>query len=268
MKYRLLVVDIDGTLIGKDGHISTEDKEALAKVRDLGIQVSLSTGRAAESCLPIIKRLALDGYHIFFDGALVSNLDKEVYAEPIDSNLVREAIEFARQNNIYLELYSASCFFVEQVNWATKIHHEFFNIEPTVVDFDGLWERERIIKGGLVTASPEEKAKVKTFRLQFERSLHFSLARSPAYPGVEFFNVVSLGVSKGKALAALTSHLGISMAEVMAIGDGTNDIQLLSAAGLAVAMGNAPDEVKAVADQVTLDVEHSGLAAAVNKFLL
>jgi Cof subfamily protein (haloacid dehalogenase superfamily) len=268
MNYRLLVVDIDGTLIGRDGSISTEDREALAKVRQKGIGVSLSTGRAAQSCLPIIKRLALDGYHIFFDGALVSNLDKEVYAKPIESGVVMEAIEFARQNDIYLELYSASHFFVERVNWATKIHREFFKLEPTVVDFSGLWERERIIKGGLVTASPEEVAKTKSFRLRFARSLHFSLARSPAYPGVEFTNVVSLGVSKGKALAALASYLGISTAEVMAVGDGTNDISLLSAAGLAVAMGNAPDEVKAAAGHVTLDVDHSGLAAAVKKFLL
>ena len=58
------------------------------------------------------------------------------------------------------------------------------------------------------------------------------------------------------------------MNEIMAIGDGANDISLLSSVGLAIAMGNAPDEVKAVADYVTLDVDHSGLAAAINKFLL
>ncbi len=268
MKYRLLVVDIDGTLIGKNGNISDEDREALSEVRRAGIGVSLSTGRAAQGCLPVIERLALDGYHIFFDGALVSNFSEEVYAEPIDSGVVREAIEFTRQNDIYLELYSASRFFVERENWATEIHREFFNLEPVVVDFSGIWERERIIKGGLVTASPEEAAKTEKFRLQFKRSLHFSMARSPAYPGVDFTNVVNLGVSKGKALAALASHLKIPMAEVMAIGDGTNDIPLLSSVGLAVAMGNAPDEVKAVAHYITLDVDHSGLAAAVNEFLL
>jgi len=268
MKYKLLVVDIDGTIIGKGGSISAEDREALLKVRQQGIGVSLSTGRAAQSCRPIIERLALDGYHIFCDGALVSNFDEEIYARPIDSGVVREAIEFARQNDIYLELYSASRFFVERENWATEIHRQFFNLEPTVVDFSGLWERERIIKGGLVTASPEEVAKAESFRLRFERSLHFSLAKSPAYPGVGFFNVLDLGVSKGEALAALTSHLGIALTEVMAIGDGTNDIPLLSSAGLAVAMGNAPDEVKAVAHYITKDVDHSGLAAAVKKFLL
>ncbi len=67
---------------------------------------------------------------------------------------------------------------------------------------------------------------------------------------------------------ALASHLGVQVSEVMAIGDGTNDISLLSAAGFAIAMGNAPDEVKEVADHVTLDVDHSGLAAAIEKFLV
>ena len=62
--------------------------------------------------------------------------------------------------------------------------------------------------------------------------------------------------------------MGIPLDEVVAVGDGTNDISLLSSAGLAIAMGNAPDEVKKVADHVTLDVDHSGLAAAINKFLL
>ncbi|MBA7691497.1 Phosphatase YwpJ [subsurface metagenome] len=75
-------------------------------------------------------------------------------------------------------------------------------------------------------------------------------------------------VSKGKALEALASFLGIPLTEVMAVGDGTNDISLLSSAGLGIAMDDAPDELKAVADYVTLDVDHSGLAAAISKFLL
>ena len=75
-------------------------------------------------------------------------------------------------------------------------------------------------------------------------------------------------VSKGKALEALVSYLGISLDEVMAVGDGTNDIPLLISAGLAVAMGDAPDQVKAVADYITLDIDHNGLAAAIEKFLL
>jgi len=80
--------------------------------------------------------------------------------------------------------------------------------------------------------------------------------------------VVAPEVSKGKALEALTLHLGILLSEVMAVGDGTNDITLLAKAGLAVAMDNAPDEVKAVADHIAPDVDQNGLAAAVERFLL
>jgi len=268
VKYKLLVVDIDGTLLGGEGIISAEDGEALAEARRSGILISLSTGRAAQACLPIIDQLSLDGYHIFFDGALVSNLGEEVYAEPLDRGVVREAVEFVQRNDIYLELYSVTHYFVEWENWATEIHRQYFKLEPTVVDFTDLWNQERIIKGGLITRSAREIAQAKSFRLHFDRSLRFSAARSPAFPGVEFTNVLAPEVSKGKALEALASHLGVALSEVIAVGDGTNDIPLLSLAGLAIAMDNAPDEVKAVAHHVTLDVDHSGLAAAIKRFLL
>jgi hypothetical protein len=270
MKYKLLVVDIDGTLIGRDGSISVEDREALAKACDLGIWVSLSTGRVPRACLNIIKQLSLDGLHIFFDGALVSNPNQseEVYVQPLNKLIVKEAVEFARSNDIYLELYSATRYFVEQETWGTDIHRQFFDLEPIVVDFTKLLNHERIIKAELMTSTAEEVAKARSFYLQFNDRLHFSWVRTPAYPGVDFINVVDPGVSKGKALAALVLHLGISMTEVMAVGDGTNDIPLLSSAGLAIAMDNAPDEVKAIAHHVTLDVDHNGLAAAINRFLL
>ncbi len=268
--YKLLVVDIDGTLVGGNRSVSAEDREALAKARDLGMQVSLSTGRAAQACLGIINQLSLDGYHIFFDGASVSDPSQgeEVYVQPISRGVVKQMVEFAHRHEIDLELYSATHYFAERETWSTEAHRQFFDLEPTIVGFTRLWERERIIKGGLVTTTPEEAAKAKIFCRHFDDSLHFSWARTPAYPGVDFINILAPEVSKGKALEALASHLGVSMSAVMAIGDGTNDISLLSTAGLAVAMGNAYDEVKAVADYVTLDIDHSGVAAAITKFLL
>jgi len=268
--YKLLVLDIDGTLLDKNGVISAEDRNALARVCDLGLPISLCTGRAAQACLGIISQLSLDSYHIFSDGALVSNPNngKEIYAQPIDKMVVKQAVEFAHLNEINLEFYSATHYFVERETWSTEAHRQYFGIEAALVDFDELWNHERIIKGGLVVTSPQEAAKVRRFRFQFEGSLYFSLAKSAGYPDVGFFNIVAPDVSKGKALRALASHLGISLAEVVAVGDGPNDISLLSSAGLAIAMGDAPDELKAVADYVTLDVEHNGLAEAIKKFLL
>jgi len=81
------------------------------------------------------------------------------------------------------------------------------------------------------------------------------VTKTPSYPEVDFINVLAPDVSKGQALEALASHLEISLTEVIAIGNGTNDISLLEKAGMAVAMGNSPDELKAVADYVTLDID-------------
>jgi len=270
MKYKLLVVDVDGTLLDGRGNISQEDRDALARASRLGVRVSLSTGRVAQACLGIINQLSLDGYHIFFDGALVSDAeqDREVCAQPLDIGMVKQAVEFAHQHDLNLELYSTTHYFAERETWSTDAHRQFFGIEPTILDFAELWERERIMKGLLVATTPEEANRVREFCIQFEGGLHFSWAMTPAYPGIDFINILAPEVSKGRALVALASHFGVPISEVMAIGDGPNDVSLLSAAGLAVAMDNAVDEVKAVADHITLDVDHGGVAAAINKFLL
>ena len=269
-KYKLLVIDVDGTIVDKNGDISDEDKEAVKQAAASGVRVSLSTGRVIKACRGILEQLSLDGHHIFFDGALVSDPDqsREVYVQPLKKGVVRRAVEFSRLNDIYLELYSRDHFYAERENWSDDIHRRFFRVAPTLVDFSGIWERERIIKAELVVHNAEEAAKASNFQNEFAASLRFSIARSPAYPDIDFINIIDPEVSKGKALTALAAFLGVAMGEVIAIGDGLNDISLLETAGLAVAMGNAFPEVKKVADHITLDVDHHGLAAAINKFLL
>ncbi len=269
-KYKLLVVDIDGTLLDKQGNISEVDAMALAKAGDAGLRVSLSTGRVVQASLRFINQLSLDGYHMFFDGALVYSpeKDEEVYVESIGPELIWQMIEFSRQIELDFDLYSISHFFAERETLATDIRRDFFKLVPTIVDFKEIWQTERMIKGTLVVASDEEKAKANEFVRHFRDRLHFSWTGTPAYPGIDFINIIARDVSKGKALEALVSFLGIDLSEVMAIGDGVNDIPLLSSAGLGVAMDNAPDELKAVADHITLDVDNNGVAAAVNKFLL
>ncbi len=271
--YKLLVIDVDGTLLGRDGDISVENREAVAQACDLGIKISLSTGRTLQSSLKVINQLPLDGYHIFFDGALITDPEqnKEVYVQLISKTLVKEAVEFAHLNDINLELFSATQYFIERETWASDIRRQYFDIQPTLTDFTNIWERERIIKGTVAVSSAEERAKADSLCRRFEGNLDnltFSWTSTPAYPNVDFVNIVARGVSKGRALEALASYLAIPLTEVMAIGDERNDVSLLSTAGLAIAMDNAAAEVKAVADYITLDVDQDGVAAAIKKFLL
>lgn len=269
-RFKLLVLDIDGTLLNREGTLSAEDKKALAIVAASGIKVSLSSGRSVLACLPIIDQLSLDGCHTSFDGALVSNpkLNHEVYVDPISGLLVEQIIDFIHSSDINLELYSDKRLFIEKETWAADVRRQVFSIQPVIGDFAKIEREERIIKGTIVARSPEEKAKAEHLFRHFESRLSFSRNKTPAFPGVDFVNILAPGVSKGKALEALASFMGISMAEVMAIGDGSNDASLFSRVGLAVAMGDASDELKDMAHHVTLDADHSGVAEAVSRILL
>lgn len=270
MDFRLLVVDIDGTLIMRAGDISAEDRAALAEVTRKGIPVCLCSGRALQTGRLIAEDLGLDGYHIFFDGGLVTapRTGEEVYVRPLGREVVLRSVEYARRNGMIFDLFSATAYFAERESWVTAIRRDYFGISPTIIDFDRIPESERIIKGTLVVRSPEEKAEAERFRRHFDGDLALSMTVTPAFPDVDFINVVAPGVSKKTAVEALAKHLGISLGQVMAIGDGANDIPLLSAVGLGVAMGNAPDEVKRIAHHVSSDADHSGVAEAIKRFLL
>ena len=97
--------------------------------------------------------------------------------------------------------------------------------------------------------------------------MSFSRTITPAYPEVDFINVLDNRVSKGQALNTLAAHLGIPIAQVAAIGDGTNDISMFRDVGVAIAMGEANAEVKAAAHWVTSGVDENGVSAAIDRFL-
>ena len=268
--YRLLVLDIDGTLIHKDSTVSKENREALDLARERGIAIALSTGRTVTSCMRIIKQLALDGYHIFFDGALVCDCvsREHVYIRPVEKALVKEMVEFADTNNIELELASAKKYFAGRETWSTEVKRNAFDIDVTIGDLSLPCETEEIIRLDIVVSNPQEQNGAERFMRQFDGKLRFSQAHSPQFPDVTFVNIISPGTSKGEALKALSRQMKINLDEVVAVGDWINDMPLLAAAGLKIAMGNAHDDLKAIADYVTLDAEEHGLAAAVKKFLL
>ncbi|KTB48852.1 Cof-type HAD-IIB family hydrolase [Dehalogenimonas alkenigignens] len=267
---KLVVVDLDGTLINSRGQISSADKTVIAAAKSGGIAIALSTGRVVDACRQYIADLSLDGAHIFFDGALIYNPTQNttIALQPIDPGLLAAAVRFARANSIYLELYALDRYFVEEINWADAIHREFFGLRSTHVNFDEIIGRELIIKCELMIHNQDEELKARLFLDHFTGSLRGSVARTPAYPNVKFINVVNPAVSKGTALVKLAAYLNLDLDQVMAIGDGINDLSLLGTAGLAVAMGNASDELKACADFVTSSVDLSGVALAISRFVL
>jgi len=270
MKYRLLVLDIDGTLIGKEKNVSDENKLALKRVIQNGVTVSLCTGRTPYAARNVLNQLPLNGYHTFFDGALVINPQNEhvLYVQPLEVETIIQAINWAHDNQHDIELYSETKYFAERENWSTRVHEEFFKVKPVFGDYKNLLGKETIVKIGSVATNPYESLKVSEFQKAFTHKLNFTRVRTPAYPEIDFINIVSPLVSKGTAVSCLAAHLNINQEEIVAIGDGSNDISLLSSVGLAIAMPHSPDELRSVADHITLDVEDNGVAEAVNRFIM
>ncbi len=106
-KFKLLVVDIDGTLIGISRNVSAQNREAAERATRAGVAVSISTGRSLKSSLNILDQLVLDSYHIFFDGAFAgrSDLSEEIFVSPIPSDTVKQMVEFSRERGIDIDLF-------------------------------------------------------------------------------------------------------------------------------------------------------------------
>lgn len=270
MQYKLLVLDIDGTLVGKSGSISPENKQALARALKSGVTVSLCTGRSLSGCLPLLAELSLNGSHVFYDGALVTNpsTGQEVFVQEIAVSSVSKAVSWAHEYGLDIDLYSSTRYFAEHESWSTETHREYFNTVPTFVDYTELPGKEHIIKIGAVACNAAEMDKINDFCREFRDVFSFSWVTSPSFPGTEFINIVSPRVSKGRAVTELSNHLGIPREAIIAIGDGKNDISMFTAAGFGVAMRQSPDELISVSGYVTGDVDDNGLASAVEKFLL
>ena len=268
MKNRMVVIDLDGTLVDRNGQISAEDKAAVARLVRNYVQVVLCTGRILQTTLPFIQELDLNTPNIMFDGALIYALSGRatLYSKPLQPELVKEAAAYCRAAGIHLALYSRDNFFTERSDWSDEIHHNFFHIDPTIVNFDDIWDKGELLKAEIVVGSLEDAKKAKGFADHFGGRLGFSIAHTPAYPEVEFLNIIHRDASKGAAFRFLINLLGIYPAETYAIGDGMNDISLLREVGHAVAMGDAPDEVKQVCQYITSDAEHHGVAEAINHF--
>jgi len=282
----MVVVDIDGTLVDKNGKMAEEDKQAIRRLIYSSITVVLCTGRVVQATVPIIDELGLDTYNIFYDGAFIANTNTKckLYTKPIDATLIREMVDFCRQNNIYVELYAngasfspdhilgthwsetinTDLLFVERPHWSKATHHEFFRIEPTVVNFDDIIGKKDILKAEMLVSSDDEAIQARQLKDYFMDRFNYSIVYSPAFPDVHFINIPHPQVSKGAALKELIDYWGYPPADIIAIGDGLNDISLLEKVGGSVAMGNACDELKQVANFITNTVEEHGVATAIN----
>ena len=260
MSIRLIALDLDNTLITKTTDFSKADLDAIEKAREAGIYVTLASGRAYRSLKMFIDRLELDTHSISTGGAIISDKNnKRLYTKFVEPKTAAEIIRFAYDNGYYAQVYINDDFCFYRAGKESALYEEATGV-PGVLD-EKLAEREEIETAKILFI--DEPDHIEALRPVLENQFsHIKALRS--FPHYLEINHEDCG--KGSALKALGEMLGIKREEMMAIGDSEIDVSMIEYAGIGVAMGNAAEHIKQVADYITEDVLNSGVAKAINKF--
>ena len=269
MKYKLLVIDVDGTLLNDQKEITAHTRSAIMKAQQMGVHIVLSSGRPTGGILPIARSLELNnygGYVISYNGAQIIDMATEsaLFDKRLDPSLFPYLDKKAKKNNFAIFTYIGENILTDhpenphviQEADLNNMHIKGVPNFPEAVDFAPC---------KCILASDDEEALI-GLENHWKRRLAGAaeVFRSEDY----YLEVVPPTVDKGNTLALLMDMLKLDKEEVMAIGDGAADVPMMQLAGLAVAMGNARDSVKVCTDRTTLTNEQDGVAVAIEMAIL
>ena len=264
MRPKLVALDLDGTLIGRDLAISPTVRAAVLRMSDFGVRGVIVTGRMYRAALPFARALEFESPLVCYQGAAIvdPSTDTVLRDTPLSNAVVREVIDVAQRHGMHLQLYRNDAYYCEQRNAFSDLYAELARVEPTIVPSLRVTFAESEATKAVVVAEPNDALR---FLAQLKAALGARAYVTRSCP--EFVEILNPSVDKGEALGFLAAHLGIRIEDTLAIGDSWNDAPLLRAAGFGVAMGSAPPELLAVADAVVGDVEQDGVAEALERYV-
>lgn len=259
---KLVAIDLDGTLYNSDSKVSPENREAITKCLKKGIKVIITTGKTIYSVSNIIDQLNLVDPQIVSGGAAIIDSNKNIlFKLNIPLDLGNEVVLLCRKHKQGLALSAE-----DGLLYYEKDHPGIDFIAETgdkTVKVDDLI-KDNITSKALVFTVPIEAKDEFNQIMEKEFGHKLKLRRG----GPVFLNVVNKNAGKAFALNKILEQFGLKSSQVAAIGDSENDLGMLNLAGLAIAMGNAPEAVKVAADTVVSNNDQNGVAEALYKYVL
>ena len=231
MKYKLVAIDMDGTLLNSKNEVSSRTKLAIDMAKSKGVHVVLSTGRILKSALAYSKSLNLKSPIIACNGAImVDESEKIIYKSPIEKNLVEKIVNMAKKRDIYYHFYDESKFYSHtKVEEVLKFYNE--GSSKSNIDFHLFGSIHELMEKNINVYKflfvDNNNSKLNSLREELNSLGNISTSSSWS----NNIEAMSLNVSKGEALRQLCKSLDIDSKEVIAIGDSENDLSMLEFAG-------------------------------------
>jgi Cof subfamily protein (haloacid dehalogenase superfamily) len=262
--YKLIVSDVDGTLANNRKEVTPRTARAVRAAAERGVVVTLATGRTRQGIGDFLNYTSPDAPVIFANGAYISTAssDRLLYERLLDAETVREIWRRGEERGSGLVAWSRGRLFINRESGAMTLYQKVTASEAVVTPAPDSFAEQGVTKmlwvdkaENIVSALNELSAKPIPGACWF--------TSTPYY--LEF---AQHGVTKGKGLCRVAAFCGISPAEIIAIGDGMNDLSMLSYAGLGVAMRNAPEALRRAADFIAPSNEEDGAAQVIEQFIL
>ncbi len=264
MAYRLIAVDVDGTLLDDRDSITSGTGEALNKAVKNGTVLTICTGRPVQSARPLVEELGIDAPFITYNGAMVvKGLSGDImYERCLEHDDAGMIYNLGQEYGTTVVVWSKNRLYANRLDDRAYRYGRQARTQPELMK-----DTEEVFgKGASKVLWYDTVERITQFQQQVGSRLDSNVNYHTSKPF--YLEFVHSEASKAIALEHLGAHYGISREEMIAVGDGHNDISMIKYAGLGVAMANAPDEVKNVADYVTLSNNDDGLAHVIEKFII
>ena len=261
---QLIALDLDGTLVEPLHPVRPAVVAAVKRAAAAGARFTIVTGRMYVGAAPFAKLLGVEGPIVCYQGAVLADaatgrFEREV---PLANAVALRIYAAGKEHGYHVQFYRDDRFYVEELNDYAKLYARISGSEPIVVpSLPEAFAGRDSTKVNIVT----DIARTPDCEALMRRVCGDDAYVTRSNP--EFVEMLSPQVDKGRALALVAEHWGVPLARVMAVGDSYNDVPLLRAAGFGVAMGSAPEQLKREADAVVGDVEHDGVAEAIERFV-
>lgn len=263
MGYQLISLDLDGTLLTDEKEITPETVDLLERLREEGKYIVISTGRAMLSVRSLLKDSGFATHVITDNGGTVHELatNETLYTRTIARSFLGTMKDVMRTYGVHCDATTMQHVYVEFLTEEMMRLYGQYLLQPVAIG-DLREAPEDPIKF-TVSGKPDVIDQVEPELVtKYGDELH--IVRS----GECFIDIMKAGTTKGTALQALVKHLNLAAEDVLAIGNYYNDLEMLQYAGLGIAMDNSPDDLKAVADEVTLSNNEDGVRVALEKRVL